>query len=217
MCRFVYIVNLENEWCQENRNTPEMARALDSFCFANLERLMALHVAVTNDLPREDPGKFSLSSRAVESAMERCWSIIPDKRMADDDISGLEHVLQKGIEHQGSIIPDEDVRKGHIAMRLNGSALMKSQVRRVQPLTELILHPDAIEIYIKLSPSAKSDINKDIDEAEQFQQFSNIFASENDDSQEEKNEGFVYLSASLAVIISLIPGQIFTDGNMDLA
>ena len=74
-------------------------------------------------------------------------------------------------------------------MRLDGSALMKSQVRRVQPVTELILHPDAIEIYEKLSPSARSDINKDIDAAEQFQQFSNILASENDDNEEEKNEG----------------------------
>ena len=154
---------------KRTRNTPEMARALDSFCFADLERLMALHVAVTNDLPREDPVKFSLSSpHAVASAMERCWSIIPDKRMADD-ISGLEHVLQKGIEHQGCIILDEDVRRGYIAMRLNGSALMKSQVRRVQPVEELILHPDAIKIYEKLSPSARSDINKGIDEAEQFQ------------------------------------------------
>ena len=33
---------------------------------------------------------------------------------------------------------------------------------------ELILHPDAIKIYEKLSPSARSDINKGIDEAEQF-------------------------------------------------
>ena len=31
-------------------DTPEMARGLDSFCFADLERLMALHVALTNDL-----------------------------------------------------------------------------------------------------------------------------------------------------------------------
>ena len=76
---------------------------------------------------------------------------------------------KKGLEHQGCIILDEDVRRGYIAMRLNGSALMKSQVRRVQPVTELILHPDAIEIYEKLSPSARSDINKGIDEAEQFQ------------------------------------------------
>ena len=119
---------------KKTRNAPEMARALDSFCFADLERLMALHVAVTNDLSREDTVKFSLSSpHAVASAMERCWSIIPDKRMADD-ISGLEHVLQKGIERQGCIIPDKDVRRGYIAMRLGGSALMKSQVRRVQPV-----------------------------------------------------------------------------------
>ena len=80
---------------KRTRNTPEMARGLDSFCFADIERLMALHVAATNNLPTDDPRKFSLSSpRAVASAMERCWSIIPDKRMADD-ISGLEHVLQK--------------------------------------------------------------------------------------------------------------------------
>ena len=102
-------------------------------------------------------------------------------------ISGLEHVLQKGIERQGCIIPAEDVRRGHRAMRLDGSALMKSQVRMVQPVTELILHPDASEIYEKLSPSARSDINKGIDEAEQFQQFANILASEND--EEGKNEG----------------------------
>ena len=41
-------------------NTPEMARGPDSFCFADIERLMALHVAATNDLPTDDPRKFSL-------------------------------------------------------------------------------------------------------------------------------------------------------------
>ena len=104
-----------------------------------------------------------------------------------DDISGLEHVLQKGIERQGCIIPDEDVRRGHRAMRLDGSAVMKSQVRRVQPVTELILHPDAIEIYEKLSPYARCNIDKDVDEAEQYQPFANILALGND--EEEKNEG----------------------------
>ena len=88
-----------------------------------------------------------------------------------DDISGLEHVLQKGIERQGCIIPDDDARRGHRAIRLDGSTIMKSQDRRLQPVEELILHPDAIKIYEKLSPSARSDINKGIDEAEQFQQF----------------------------------------------
>ena len=73
--------------------------------------------------------------------MKRCWSIIPDKRMADD-ISGLEHVLQKGIEYEGCIIPDEDVRRGHRAVKLDGSAPMKSPVRRIQLVTELILHSD---------------------------------------------------------------------------
>ena len=119
--------------------------------------------------------------------MKRCWSIIPDKRMADD-ISGLEHVLQKGIEYEGCIIPDEDVRRGHRAMKLDGSAVMKSQVRRVQPVEELILHPDAIKIYEKLSPSAGSNIDKDVDEAERYQPLANILASGNDD-EEEKNEG----------------------------
>ena len=47
---------------KRTRNTPEMTRALDSFCFADLEWLMALHVAVTNDLSREETVKFSLSS-----------------------------------------------------------------------------------------------------------------------------------------------------------
>ena len=147
--------------------------------------------------------------------MERCWSIIPDKRMADD-ISGLEHVLQKGIEYEGCIIPDEDVRRGHRAVKLDGSAPMKSPVRRIQPVTELIsLHSDAIEIYEKLNPSARSNIDKDLDETERCQPFANILASEND--EEENNEGFVYLSASIKVIISLIPYHVFIDGNMDLA
>ena len=106
-----------------------------------------------------------------------------------DDISGLEHVLQKGIEYEGCIIPDEDVRRGHRAMKLDGSAPMKSPVRRTQPVTELILHSNAIEIYEKLSPSARSNIDKDVDEAERHQPFANILASENDDNEEEKNEG----------------------------
>ena len=72
-------------------------------------------------------------------------------------------------------------------MKLDGSAPMKSPVRRTQPVTELILHSDAIEIYEKLSPSARSNIDKDVDEAERHQPFANILASEND--EEENNEG----------------------------
>ena len=72
-------------------------------------------------------------------------------------------------------------------MRLDGSARMKSQVRRVQPVTELILHQDAIEIYEKLSPFARSNIEKNIDEAERFQQFADILTPGN--NEEEKNEG----------------------------
>ena len=79
------------------------------------------------------------------------------------------------------------LRRGHRAMRLDGSARMKSQVRRVQPVTELILHPDAIESYEKLSPFARSNIEENIDEAERFQQFVDILTPEND--EEEKNEG----------------------------
>ena len=122
----------------------------------------------------------------MASTMKRCWSIIPDKRMADD-ISGLEHVLQKGIEYEGCIIPDEDVRRGHRTVKLDGSAPMKSPVRRIQSVTELILHSDAKEIYEKLSPFARCNIDKDVDEAEQYQPFANILALGND--EEEKNEG----------------------------
>ena len=49
------------------------------------------------------------------------------------------------------------------------------------------MHPDAIKIYEKLSPSAGSNIDKDVDEAEQYQPFANILALGND--EEEKNEG----------------------------
>ena len=104
-----------------------------------------------------------------------------------DGISGVEHVLEKGIEYQGCIISDEDVRRGHRAMKLDGSSVMKSQVRRVQPVTELILHPDAIESYKKLSPFARSNIEENIDEAERFQQFADILTPGN--NEEEKNEG----------------------------
>ena len=72
-------------------------------------------------------------------------------------------------------------------MRLDASALMKSQVKRVRPVTELILHPDAIESYQKLSPFARSNIEKNIDEAERFQQFADILTPENE--KEKKNEG----------------------------
>ena len=86
-----------------------------------------------------------------------------------------------------SIVQPPTLRRGHRSMRLDGSARMKSQVRTVQPVTELILHPDAIESYEKLSPFARSNIEENIDEAERFQQFVDILTPEND--EEEKNEG----------------------------
>ena len=49
------------------------------------------------------------------------------------------------------------------------------------------MHPDAIKNYEKLSPSAGSNIDKDVDEAERYQPFANILALGND--EEEKNEG----------------------------
>jgi hypothetical protein len=76
-------------------------------------------------IQREDECRRRVNGRFVGAI----W-----KRMADD-ISGLEHVLEKGIEYQGCIIPDEDVRRGHRAMKLDGSAVMKSQVRSAQPVT----------------------------------------------------------------------------------
>ena len=86
-----------------------------------------------------------------------------------------------------SIVQPPTLRRGHRAMRLDGSALMKSQVKRVRPVTNLNLHPNAIESYKKLSPSTRSNIDKNIDEAERFQQFADILTPGN--NEKEKYEG----------------------------
>ena len=137
------------------------------------------------EVKEKTPDEIRNDSKRRRVQKEGEWEIRRGNLEADD-ISGLEHVLQKGIECQGCIIPDEDVRRGHRAMRLDGSVLMKSRVIRVQPVTELILHPDAIESYEKLSPFARSNIEKNIDEAERFQQFADILTPGN--NEEEKNE-----------------------------
>ena len=57
-------------------DSPENARALDSYGFSDLENSIKFHVAMTAALLPGDKKKFQLGTpNHVWSAMERCWNV----------------------------------------------------------------------------------------------------------------------------------------------
>ena len=133
-------------------DSPELARALDSYGFSDLEVSMKFHVAITKGLRDDDPKKFQMGTpQQVWMCMLRCWELCePTSERIVEDIQGLVGVLEQIIENQGRVIPGDDLRKGHRAERHDGKGKLNSRLRnnqRKDSQYERPIHPDAQAAY----------------------------------------------------------------------
>ena len=151
--RFIHIIREYQDginkryWFTVVGDSPELARALDSFGFADLELSMAFHQALTSGWAANNPKKFQFGTPSqVWSAMSRCWEVEPTSERIVQDIIDLPRVLQKIIDAKGTVAYGEALRNGHRARRADGKGTMKgnlSSSRRKSTLSLRPIHPDA--------------------------------------------------------------------------
>ena len=97
-------------------NSPELM-PLDSNLFADLEYAIKQHCALTHDLPKDDPRKFSLGNpEQVWSAMIRSWETIPAERI-QTDIGRWVRALEMIVQAKGAVVPELDNRHGRRARK----------------------------------------------------------------------------------------------------
>ena len=134
-------------WFTVVGDSPELARGLDSFGFADLELSMAFHQALTTDWPAHDPKKFQFGTpNHVWSAMTRCWEVEPTSQRIVQDILDLPRVLKKIVDAKGTVVHGEALRNGHRARRADGKGNMKGNLstsRRKSTLSLRPVHPEA--------------------------------------------------------------------------
>ena len=84
-------------------NSPEFM-PLDSNLFADLERLLIIHRALTYEYDAGDERRFSLGTpKQCESAVERCWTMLPDHRIVRDCDRWAE-AYQIVNDHDGKVV-----------------------------------------------------------------------------------------------------------------
>ena len=94
-------------------DSPEMCRALDSHGFADLKAAILSYVSYTSVYAIEDPRRFNLGTpEAVFSCIERAFSVAPTSKRIVEDILALPMVLDRIIENEGCVVPDEALRHG---------------------------------------------------------------------------------------------------------
>jgi hypothetical protein len=105
-------------------NRPEMARALDSYGFADLMVSIKFHAALglTYKLPPDNPLKFQLGTpNEAFKCLYRCWEIEPTLERVVEDIESWVYAVDKIIEARGAIVSGLALRHGHRWVRANGN------------------------------------------------------------------------------------------------
>ena len=93
-----------------------MCRALDSHGFADLKAAIYKYASLTSMYPLGDLRRFNLGTPAeVFRCIERAFSVAPSSKRIVEDILVLDLVLDKIIEAEGCVVPDEDMRHGRRA------------------------------------------------------------------------------------------------------
>eukprot|EP00732_Lithocolla_globosa_P000473 Lithocolla_globosa_v1_NODE_141_length_5757_cov_121.254121.p2 type:complete len:335 gc:universal NODE_141_length_5757_cov_121.254121:3013-2009(-) len=131
-------------------DSPELCRGLDSHGFSDLKRSMDYHVAISSTYPITDSRRFGMGTpQEVESTMFRCWTLEPRSERIVEDILGLPRVLDKIIENDGCVVPDEFLRTGRRQRRADDKGdLQNKPIARQRKSTNnktVLCHPDAVE------------------------------------------------------------------------
>ena len=130
-------------------NSPENARGLDSYGFADLEYAMCFNCALSWVYPYGDPRRIfgQGTPKEVWHLMTETWTVVgaPSNARITEDISGWERVCDKIIEAKGTIVLDENFRTGRRARKMHGEGDRKTKLRKRDRksthLLELPVHP----------------------------------------------------------------------------
>lgn len=131
-------------------DSPEICRGLDSHGFADMKAAILKYVSYSSLYEQDDPRRFILGTpEGVLSAIRRAWTVAPTSKRIVEDILDFEVVLDKIVEHEGCVVPDEDLRNGRRARqweRVNEKGICKNKPRKKQRKSTLIstvpIHPD---------------------------------------------------------------------------
>ena len=135
-------------------NSPENARATDSFGFADLEYSINLNHALACVYPYGDARRIfgQGTPNEVWHLMNECWiHCAPAPERIKEDILGWKGVAQQIVDAKGAMVPDLDFRSGRRLLRIdnktgpNGSTMRKTKAkkrdRKEAVAQELTYHP----------------------------------------------------------------------------
>jgi hypothetical protein len=136
-------------------NSPENARGLDSYGFADLECAMSFNFALSWVYPFGDPRRIfnQGTPEQVWYLMEQTWTVVgaPSNARIAEDIAGWERVVDKIIEANGCIVADENFRTGRRMCRMHGEGDRKTKLRKRDRKStqhqELPVHPQLKDAY----------------------------------------------------------------------
>jgi hypothetical protein len=135
----------------------EMCRALDSHGFADLKAAIMAYSSYTSVLLIGDARHFNLGTpNEVFRSIERAFAVAPTSKRVVEDILALPMVLDRIIEHKGTVVEDEALRHGRrLAKHKTWESLkpnkapLKNKPRSFQRIETLVSgvpsHPDVEE------------------------------------------------------------------------
>jgi hypothetical protein len=114
-------------------DSPEICRGLDSHGFADLGEAITYHCSISSAYDPDDPRRFGMGTPAeVWSTVTRCWEVAPTSERICEDIMRFPEVLDKILERNGCVVPDEFLRTGRRARRADGNGEVKHKPRKRQ-------------------------------------------------------------------------------------
>ena len=150
-------------------NSPENARATDSFSFADLEHSMNFNHALACVYPYGDARRIfgqGTPNEVWHLMNECCFHCAPAPERIKEDILGWKGVAQQIVDAKGAMVPDLDFRSGRRLLRIdnktgpNGSTMRKTKAkkrdRKDKVAQELTYH---LQLKGTVDPQLKSNPN----------------------------------------------------------
>lgn len=196
--------NLQNRYRHKLAgDSPEICRGLDSHGFAHLVLSMSFHCTLSSAYEIDNPRAFRMETPAqVESTMMRCWQMEPTSACIVQDIQKFPYILDKIIEAEGCVVPDEFLRTGRRGDDLNwekrkggGICKMKPRLRQRKDTNMSVIrpiHPDCQAAFDSLSAVAINqvidNVNDNNDVIHENDDEASIHSDSSDDSSNDNSD-----------------------------
>ena len=148
---------------------PELCRGLDSHGFADLEYAVSFSCSLASVYPVDGPRRQRWNQGDKDkrfSVMEQVWlQVAPTSDRIIEDIEHLPIVVEKIIEYEGALVPDEVIRSGRRALSDNDREKQPKKSRKRNPSKRdkiatqkgMIIHEDLVEANSRLLGNPDDD------------------------------------------------------------